>query len=121
VYYSTQREKSSTLSSLDDGTATREPFLGIDHQWESALRAAIDETVRESNPVLLLMTKRLYELLFRGLVDKPFHQKLASYSFASRQQEASIQRLVATARKLLHLNWKIHEDTYNALTRYIMV
>jgi hypothetical protein len=76
---------------------------------------AIRDVVSEGNPVLALFTKRVYKVLLRAMLEKPYLQKLSSYSLQSKGQERNFSRLMEITTKLFNHTIKVHGDIYRAL------
>lgn len=76
---------------------------------------AIRDVVSDGNPVLALFTKRVYKVLLRSMLGKPYLQKLSSYSLQSKGQERNLSRLMEITTKLFNHTIKVHGDIYKAL------
>lgn len=80
------------------------------------LEKTIADVVKEANPVLQLFQKRMYKLLLRILLDKPYQQKLRQYSLHAKGHERNLHQLFTLARALFRHNLRVHLPVYYAIT-----
>jgi len=76
-----------------------------------------DVVVTDQSPVLQLFSKRLYRILLRVCLQKPFVHKLAPYSLQSKAQERNLARLIELTTKLFQHTIAVHGDMYTEILR----
>ncbi len=114
--------KSSSTAASTIAVGQNTSLINYDlKELKDRVEKAIRDVVSDGNPVLALFTKRVYKVLLRAMLDKPYLQKLSSYSLQSKGQERNLSRLIELATKLFHHTFKVHGDIYKALVSTLAV
>ena len=86
---------------------------------ENDLREKAEKCVRDiispENAVLSLITKRIFKVLLRGLLNQPYQQKLGVFSLASPAQERNLSSTMELVKKVFNHSWLVHGNMYRAV------
>lgn len=118
VQFAIYRTREATVR-ISDNNVYPTAALSNENYDLKELQSRAEKMVRDvtsaQNPILALFAKRVYKILLRALLGKPFVSKLASYSLQSKGQERNLSRLIDLATKLFQHTMKVHGDLYKAL------
>lgn len=81
-------------------------------ELEEKVSKLVKDVIQEGNPVLQLFQKRIYKLLLRILLNKPYQAKLKQYSLHSKGNDKHLHQLFISTNHLFQHNFKIFQLIY---------
>jgi hypothetical protein len=108
---------SETIQENDDSNESD----AISKELRNSLEKSTKDIIKEGNPVLQLFTKRIYKLLIRVLLDKPYQQKLKQFSLQSKGHEKNFHSLFSSLKALFHHNYKVFGSLYSMIIKAILL
>jgi hypothetical protein len=85
------------------------------HDLEEKISKMVKDIIKEDNPILELFQKRIYKLLLRALLAKPFQQKLKQYSLHSKGNEKNFHQLFSSINHLFQHNYRVYYQVYQII------
>lgn len=116
---STMASFTSSTSSTTTTPSTANTSSAVLSYDAKELATRVDQAVKElvspGNSILALFTKRVYKILLRALLDKPYVPKLATYSLQHKAQDRNISQMVQLGNKLFQHTMKVHGELYQTI------
>eukprot|EP01039_Chlorochromonas_danica_P001279 gene1279-1397_t len=84
-------------------------------ELEGQISLALDEVLSARSPIWQLFQKRIYKILLRAAVGRPYRQKLAAYSLQSPAQDRNIESATTIFRRVTEFTLQIHGGVYQKL------
>lgn len=84
-------------------------------ELEGHINLALDEVLSARSPIWQLFQKRIYKILLRAAVGRPYRHKLAAYSLQSPAQDRNIESATSIFRRVTEFTLQIHGAIYRKL------
>jgi hypothetical protein len=75
----------------------------------------VKDSIAPGNPVLNLLTKRVYKVILCALIKQPYLHKLSSFSLASRAQERNWKSALDSITNMFNHNWAVYGALYRSV------
>jgi hypothetical protein len=89
-------------------------------EWETEMTRALRQVIATTNPIFELYSKRIFRLLFAGLLNGNYRAKLQNYSLNSPSQERHMTDIIVNAKAIFNLLIQSHGHLCSNLMRTIL-